>query len=244
MIYTAVRRKAIGYQCNLVEIAMYFKYFCLIIIISITVGCSNRGLILRTSDDDGEGSFIKDCVNVSSRSNVKKYITKFYVSTWNSAVTEGVRAAEKEDDGLGSKGATRKQLKSQIVSLLPNPDIYCRAYNSRFQEVSKIIAGIMPLLGNDILLSDENDGVFETDFFQRQHSGAQWKDRYIITLTKWKENRTIVEIYRDLYIARRDSKSKTGYGVFVIAISSGHNEGWIMSQISNELKYSTSEHKM
>ena len=66
----------------------------LFLILVITFGCSGGpgAPLLRTNADDGEGLLIQGCKNVSSAEEVDDYITKFYLSTWNSAAIEGIRA--------------------------------------------------------------------------------------------------------------------------------------------------------
>ena len=100
------------------------------------------------------------------------------------------------------------------------------------QFIANIISKIVNNLGNKIIISDVDNGIFITDFIKRQHnnplSKAQWVDRYEIVVKNEGLKRTVVMIYRDLYISRDP-------GIYNQAISVGYNEGWIMTQISNDL---------
>lgn len=72
------------------------------------------------------------------------------------------------------------------------------------------------------------NGVFVTELIERQHLAARWRDSYEIAVKSDAPNRTVVRVLRKLYISR-------GRGVFNQAISNGHNEAWIMTQIRDKL---------
>lgn len=162
---------------------------------------------------------------------VTDYITGSYLSTWGSASMEG--AVEGFSEGLrdAAKDSNRQRSgTTENVNLLPfSAEPYCRAYFGNRQDISRIVAEILPLLGNKILVSNEEVGVFATDYTERQHLMAGWRDSYEITVSSEGSTRTVVRVLRKLYISR-------SRGVFNQAISNGHNEAWIMTQIEQRLK--------
>lgn len=234
---------------------------CYIMFAIAIVGCSAPGAPrLRTNINDGEGLLIPECQNISSSTIVKKYITGSYLSTWSSAFVEG--ATEGVWNGLGKEVPNKVKNRDDLIKwyikkgilqenysikdnkffvengqmsipvnfdhLLFSSTPYCRAYEADALDVSRAVSNIITLLGNDVLLSDVNSGLFITGFIDRQHSAARWKDRYIITVNDEGVKQTEVKILRELYISRRN-------GPFNKAISVGHNEAWIMTQISNSI---------
>tara|TARA_B100000315_G_C14363114_1_gene489359 strand:+ start:44 stop:748 length:705 start_codon:yes stop_codon:yes gene_type:complete len=227
------------------------------------VGCSAPGAPhLRTNINDGEGPLIPECQNISSSTIVKKYITDSYLSTWGSAFVEGApkvswkglgkevpNKVKQRDDAIKwfiAKGILQENysikddnkffVENGQMSIPVNYDYllfsstpYCQAYEARALDVSRAVSSIITLLGNDVFLSDVNSGLFITGLMDRQNSAARWKDRYIITVNNEGVKRTVVKILRELYISRHN-------GPFNKAISVGHNEAWIMTQISNIVK--------
>ena len=102
--------------------------------------------------------------------------------------------------------------------------------------MSRIVAKILPLLGNKIVRSNIREGKFETAFIDRHHQAARWRDRYFITAFKRNTNDTVVGIYRELFISRPNTFHGKDYGPYNRAISVGHNEGWIFSEIDKRLQ--------
>lgn len=70
--------------------------------------------------------------------------------------------------------------------------------------------------------------MFLTELTERQHWAARWRDSYEIAVMGEAPNRTVVRVLRKLYISRSPE-------VFSQAISVGHNEAWIMTQIGDKL---------
>ena len=229
----------------------------IIFIINI-VGCSAPGALrLRINKSDGEGPLISNCHNVSNSTKVDNYITEYYLSTWGSALLEG--ASEGVWEGLGREMPNKVKNRDDLIKYLIKQGIlqenysskgnklsidhgqmslpvnfdslifssppYCRVYEASALDVSRAISNIINTLGNDILLSDIDSGLFITGFIDRQHKAARWKDRYIILVQNQSPTRSVVKILRELYISRKN-------GPFNKAISVGHNEAWIMTQIS------------
>jgi hypothetical protein len=241
-----------------VIIAKIFILLSLSIFIINIVGCSTPGALrLRVNKSDGEGPIIPNCQNVSNSTRVDNYITGFYLSTWGSAFLEG--ASEGMWDGLGKEMPNRVKNRDGLIKYLITQGIlqenyssksnklsidqgqmslpvnfdslifssppYCRVYEASALDVSRAISSIITTLGNDILLSDIDSGLFITGFIDRQHKAARWKDRYIIIVENQSPARSVVKILRELYISRKN-------GPFNKAISVGHNEAWIMTQVS------------
>jgi hypothetical protein len=182
-----------------------------IFITLMVTACSGPGSpLLRTSVGDGEGPLVQGCQNVSSVARVEEYITNFYLSTWGSAFAEGtmegfgegIRDSAKIGNRFGQGVAGFMGLAgnpSEIVhSLAVPPSSYCRVYAANPSEVLRIVAGILPMLGNDIRISDETNGLFVTELIERQHGAersggnsfrtfkegaARWRDSYEITVT-------------------------------------------------------------
>lgn len=110
---------------------------------------------------------------------------------------------------------------------LTNPTPFCRDFRADKGAVSNIIATIVPQLGNPIVAFDKENGIFTTNIIERGHLGARWQDSYSITVTE-EQGTTLVRILRTLHIRRG--------GEFRQHPSDGHNEAWILTQISDRLK--------
>ncbi len=203
----------------------------------LVAACSAPGTPpLRTSSLDGEGSLIPDCKNVSKRVRVDRYVTEFYLSTWGSAWMEGAAegfqqgASDGLRDAMGKRGpfGGASPPDPNRPNSLPFPlDPFCTEFRSPYPDVSHAVAGLLPQLGNPILLSDQANGIFETGFVERHHRAARWRDKYLISVEEG-HGRTVVKVLRLLYISRG--------GSFNQAISVGHNEAWILMQIAARLR--------
>ena len=215
----------------------------LIFAVLLMTACTGPGAPqLRHSANDGEGPFIQNCKNVSSATKVNNYITNYYLSTWGSVFVEGTREQLMESFaeiaaamGIPAgnpilNGSTWHGMLAERVNHLPVPPLpFCRPYDASAWEVSQVIEEILPLLGNGVLVSDKERGVFITNFVERHHSAARWRDGYEINVIDEGPGQSVVVILRTLYISR-------SHGVFNQAISVGHNEAWIMTQIAEGLK--------
>lgn len=94
--------------------------------------------------------------------------------------------------------------------------------------MARIVADIVPELGNPIERSDAGAGVFRTGRAQRSHAMAAWQDSYAVAVYTLAPGRTAVWVFRDVYISR-------GGGPFDQGISSGRNETWIFTEIGDAL---------
>lgn len=139
---------------------------------------------------------LSDCRVVDQAEVVSSYDTKFYHS-----------------EGLA------------LFPELTNPKPFCRDYSAPKEQVSRIVAAIVPRLGNRILVADPENGVFTTDIIERGHIGGKWQDSYSITISEEAPSHTAVRVLRTLHI-RRDKK-------FRQHPSDGHNEKWVLTQIAN-----------
>lgn len=221
------------------------NFYIGIICIAVTVaGCSAPGApILRSSTADGEGEFIAQCKNVSSRYRVDQYITEFYLSTWGSAFLEGAQQGVSEgfDQAVLSMNAARQRLwgfaRSAAGSMYRNNDenvlfsakAFCRSFPASFDKVVYAVEGILPQLGNAIYIRDRSSGYFETHFAMRRHSGAEWRDRYVVGIVPESSGRTVVRVARILEISRLR-------GPYNEATSVGHNEVWFLTRIGDAIR--------
>jgi hypothetical protein len=171
--------------------------------------------VLRADEADGEGPMLIGCSNVSRKTQTAGYIVDSYLSTWDSAVREG----------------TFPQV-AAMLDATPRSDIFCMSYAASPRKVSRIVAQTLPLLGYPIQQANEATGNFETGFVARQHAMARWRDRYLISVHARGADRTVVRIYRDLFISRPFGGSYSDYNQ---ARSVGHNEAWILLRIAKEL---------
>ncbi len=141
---------------------------------------------------------------------------------------DGVRDTAKEGNKVGKGIASFMGISgdpSEIVYHLPvQPSPYCKAFAADPQQVSRVVASILPMLGNEIQGADETNGLFVTGPIERRHLMARWRDSYEISVTDESDNRTVVRVLRKLYISRSGN-------VFNQAISVGHNESWILSRL-------------
>lgn len=179
-----------------------------------------------------------DCRNVSSTQTVDSYITNFYLTTWGSASAEG--SAQGFGEGLTGQGRAFEAVRQAMLRPQKTQDglfnelprsfkPYCRIYDAGRPDVAKAVAEILPSLGNPIITSNQRSGIFATDFIQRQHPAARWRDSYVITVTEEGPDRVVVRVLRTVYISRDGTTFNQG-------IPDGHNEKWILTQIGNKIR--------
>lgn len=206
-----------------------------ILIAALLFGCSGGpgAPFVRTSTNDGEGSLIEGCRNVSQADKTNTYIVGSYLTTWKSASREGSVA------GLKGAAGGDESLNQLAESLLPASEIFCKAYPASKKSVYSIVTKLLPILGYKITYSDETIGAVETGYvFQEKpalaHGISRWKDRYVVSLNSPDPDHTVVRIFRDVYISRC-FKSKGGCSEYLRATSVGHNEAWMLNHISEQL---------
>lgn len=215
------------------------KVYVAMLIVLLSSGCAAPGAPkFRTDPNDGGGPLVQDCNNIVAPTRLTTYDTAFYHTTWSSVWIEASQSAARQ--GLTGESNEKKWvqfekrfaydvmmstfgLDGRNYPFLP----YCTTFRAANDEVDKALNNILPLLGNKILASDEKAGLYGTEFIEREHPGAKWRDRYIITLQKSTTQLAVVTVFRQVYISRSGDE-------FEMAMSDGHNETWILAQIAEE----------
>ncbi len=219
-------------------------------------GCVAPGTpSMRQSAVDGEGSLILGCQNVSGKTRVESYISNSYLTTWGSSYKEGANQGLQQaldDPTLAIGGTLLQQLVSSLASehaagamrlensrpsywrektnsLASSPQPFCRRYAAKFAAVSRAAAATVRQMDFRPRVVDERFGVFETEFVERRHAAARWRDRYVIVVEPEGPDNTVVMVFRIVYIARSDN-------VFNQGVSVGHNETWIMTRVADQLQ--------
>lgn len=194
--------------------------------------------MIRSTADDGGGPLIPDCNNILPPTQLTTYDTYFYHSTWSSAWAEGTQSGLRL--GLSSEAEDKKWVRFEkkfaydiMMSTFgldgrkyPFPP-YCTTFSTSVDAVDKALNNILPALGNTIRASDKRTGLYGTEFMDREHPGAKWRDRYIITVQRSTSKLAVVKVFRELLISR-------GGTAHEMAMSDGHNETWILAQIAAE----------
>jgi hypothetical protein len=212
-----------------------FKSFLLIISLFHLVSCSTTGgLAIRNDISDGFGPLVPNCNNVSPNSTNLKYDTDFYHSSWSSAWLEGAQIGTK--DGLEKSGEIKFKkefayaLTQQIFgvdSRKPPFTPYCMVYDAPLNKVSVSIDKIIKSIGKPVLTG--SNLVYGTNYLNRSHSAAKWRERYIVNLAVTEDDKTFVKVFRDLHISRQNEP-------YAVAKSDGTNEAWILKSVYTELK--------
>jgi hypothetical protein len=213
------------------------KSAILLMIVLILGACAAPGApMLRKSIDDGNGPLIPNCQNVSPSAAVAAYDTAFYHSTWSSAWIEGAQVGLRSGLGVDNEQNEFVRFKKEFAYAImlqvfgidgrnyPFPP-FCMKYDGPLAKVADAINKIMPILDNPVVRGKEEHGLFGTEFYDREHISAKWRDRYIISLRETETNQSVVTVFRELLISR-------GKEAFARAESDGHNEAWILTRIA------------
>jgi hypothetical protein len=211
------------------------------IAIFLLVSCATSpgGPIIRTSDADGFGELAAGCQNISPLTPSLYYETDYYLSTWGSAALEGVQSGLqsglKVDPDDDAKERFTKEFSAVVIARvlgydgsLPPKDLYCMHYETSPEQLAEFVQDILPILQNEISDGTLQKGVFKTDFYDREHAAAKWRDRYGIHVRPTDDGTADVTVYRDLWISRLDEP-------YVRARSNGGNEAWILQSLSYKL---------
>lgn len=177
------------------------------------------------------------CRWIKPTARVEAYDTSSYNTTLTSALIEG--ATEGLSDGLSGEDAVSQTIRqatlksttasgSTLLKLPWSRPPFCRKYQAPTRSVSVIVADLLPLLGQRIIVSSVDAGVFLTDFRDYSHPMAKWKDRYLISVTQDEDGATTVRVQRTVYVSHTPE-------VYNRATSSGRNETWILTQITDRL---------
>lgn len=211
------------------------KTFISLVVVIVLSGCSAPGAPhVRTDMNDSEGIIISGCQNVSLKVVVPRYQTGAYMSTWGSAWREGaqsgVQSGLETKDGDRSRVRFTKKVSSSVMNRMLGSDgsdlpflPFCMHFDAPSERVKKAVAKILPHIQNPLVRGLERFGNFETDFFEREHTAAKWRDRYLVDVRQVKTG-SDVYVYRDLWISRQGDP-------FVRAESNGGNEAWILQNI-------------
>lgn len=159
--------------------------------------------LMRVTQDDARAQS-DDCELVQDTDRVEKVDTGFYHAK-----------------GLAS-----------FVAGFVKPSAFCRSYKADKPTVSKVVAQILPEIGNPPKHMDIQSGIFMTESVARSHFAARWEDSYYITVTEQPEGRSLVRVLRTLHVYRgrqRDTKPTSPIP------SDGHNEKWLLTQIGDRL---------
>lgn len=215
-------------------------YIAVVLSVLLIAGCAAPGApMIRVDPNDGRGPLVPDCNNILPPTQLTTYDTAFYHSTWSSVWIEGAQSGLRL--GLSSKEDEKKWIRFEkkfaydvMMSTFgldgrhyPFPP-YCTTFNTSAEAVDRALNNILPALENKIRASDKRTGLYGTEFMDREHPGAKWRDRYIITVQRSTSKLAVVTVFRELYISR-------GGAVFEMAMSDGHNETWILAQIAGEI---------
>lgn len=216
-----------------------FRSLCISIASLSVISCSAPGApSIRESQGDGNGPIVPGCQNIVLDSRILRYQIGSYMSTWSSAWREGTQSGLQSGlevkEGDRSRIRFTKKLSSSVTERALGSDgsdlpflPFCMHIDAPRGKVSKAVVKLLPYLQNPIIRRMEKFGSYETDFFEREHSAAKWRDRYLIDLRSTQTG-TDVFVYRDLWISRQGSQ-------FVRAESNGGNEAWVLQQIRASL---------
>lgn len=225
---------------TILDVRSAVRLACFIGALGISGCASSPGApLLRNDARDGHGALLPECQNVSPATPPLSYQTNFYLSTYSSAWSEGtqsgLRAGLKVEQADRSRVRFTKELSSAVVARsfgfdgsFPYPP-FCMLYRVPAQRVHSAVAAVMPLLGGKVLRDQEALGVFATEFLDRQHTAAKWRDRYIVHVRELTTGETGVYVFRDLWISRQNDPH-------VRAQSNGGNEAWLLQRIAREAK--------
>mgnify|MGYP003385614849 CR=1 FL=1 len=155
---------------------------------------------------------------------------------------ESIKLAEKLAVEL-SDTFSRKERRDQLQSS-PEPDWteeknelpskaipFCRKYPANSSAIFTAAKTVLGTLDHQISKIDEELGFLETEFVERSHPGARWRDKYVIYIDANPDelDHSVVKIFRTVYIDRSGN-------TFNEAESVGHNETYILTRIADLLE--------
>lgn len=224
-------------------------------ILAVISACAAPGApIIRESGAVGDRPLVPGCQNVSIESRSfalrNEFVTSGYLTTWASATKEGKQEGYREAaEKARASGNPRSQLvieqidllmrtqltnspasswQESVNTLLEQPLPFCRYFFADAATIFARVEAIFSQLDYPIETSDSQSGRLETKFVERQHLAARWRDRYVIHVLKAEANASMLIIYRSVFIDRSGEMFNEG-------ISVGHNEAWIIKQVSSAL---------
>lgn len=206
---------------------------CCALLLLLTGGCAAPGAPQRAARSAEQVPF---CETVSADHERGVFPTRFYGTSWGSAVREGAVLGARE----GASGPDA--LSAQISALLPQVerlagvDVIWRDRDStRFCMVIdaplKTVAAAMPEVRAQLKAfgyasrPQRGEGVaFSTDFVFREHASARWMDRFSVRARTWKRTRSVAFVRRHVLISRKQDP-------YVQAESAGAAEAWILAAL-------------
>ncbi len=239
-------------------IIIMIRFHTLFIFLTVAlIGCAAPGTpLIRTTQHDGEGPLIAGCKNVSNKAWVEIFKKDSYLTTWGSAwkegAIEGIQMVADEDKmspggnlvgKLVDIGLDKEEMRARLqsspestwvekINRYPSKNIpFCRKYSAKSSTIFSIAADVLSTLDYQITRTDESLGILETEFVERRHPAARWRDRYVIYIDPNPDevDHSIVRIFRTIYIDRSGN-------TFNEADSVGYNETWIMTRITDLLE--------
>lgn len=214
------------------------------IVLFVVMGCSIGAPQLRTSATDGQGVLVTGCKNVSSSHKIGRLINENYLSTWGSASKEGTVAGLDETEEVeiipGLQNWVHENTWGEIslerlknLSLGSESNVYCRTYDAKKEKVFQAVKTVFrDYVSNRIVSSNVAQGTLVTDWYDRTHAVARWKDAYKVSVLSQYET-TVVRVFRALYIQRIFPETDKAYR---LATSVGHNEAWILGTVGERLR--------
>lgn len=183
---------------------------------------------LRTTADRASDPMIPGCQNLEPQARTDTYITNFYLTTWSSALAEG--AMQGLTDGPAGLALRPTAPVGVTVNRLPSPtEPFCRSYSATPRQASAAVAAVMLSLGGRVVRSDINNGLFETEFVQRQHAMARWRDNYVVRVSPFGTG-AAVRVLRTVFISRDGGRT------YNQGVSVGNNEAYILTQVGDRLR--------
>ena len=177
------------------------------------------------------------CQNVDPTSKSSDFISNFYLTTYDSAFSEGAEVGLRE--GLGRRPTGVSALLAaalqepisvdgqQLITKKDPLEPFCMIIHapiSRVQEALPVVYSDLKNYGYTYSLPDPQYEIFQTAFKPNGHRAAKWYDRLSTSADALDPNRTGVYVLREVFISRSESP-------YVQATSVGANEAWLLTRI-------------
>lgn len=207
---------------------------CALGVILVLSGCASVTSVAQRIVP-GDPSALPGCRNLTA-SDRRDARPDGYDTTWNSSLQEGALegAASGLDEG-GGIGATL--LRPIMVRRAPtregnrifnhrneDPMPYCRAFAADADQVKRAVEAAITALDHPTGTRDRATGIYRTGWRERR----DWRDSYLVTVETAGPDRSIVRIWRSVYISRSPNTYNQGE-------SAGGNETWMFTRIAERL---------
>jgi hypothetical protein len=225
------------------------KSSILIIVLPILFACAlptkalseqNKGIVIRTNEQDGQGPIVPNCLNVSSLNKFITYDPFYYRSTnisiFREAIHAGFLAKQDVDNEKNRFVRFKKEFSYALMTQIfgtdgrnPKDPAFCMVFDASESDVSRVVGEVMNSIDLKSIYNN-NELMYYTDFIERNNlSRNKWRERYGVDLAILDSDQVAVKVYRGLQISR-------GNEAYVKAISDGNNETWILKRIFSKLK--------